>query len=197
MIRFVICVLFASLSLQAAEPYQLKAPDGWGGETIQLPPGFAKDMSLKGVEHIRFAPGMMKAQSDTFFCYAFVFELQAKPELSEQVVSNELLKYYRGLCRAVMGQQIGEVDPATFSIKLKSKTESDREYDQDVFVGSLDWVEPFATKKPQKLQLEIWVVNRKDKGNLLFACVSPRPLDAKIWNQLRQIRLGYFKSKHR
>src|SRR6476660_2607127 len=57
-------------------PFKLSAPDGWGGETMELPPGFAPDMKLKGSEHIRFAPGMMKPASDTFFSYAFVFELQ-------------------------------------------------------------------------------------------------------------------------
>ena len=67
--------------LAADEPgsAKLAAPAGWGGETIQLPPGFAPDMKLKGSEHIRFAPGMMKPDSDSFFCYAFVFELRPKP----------------------------------------------------------------------------------------------------------------------
>jgi len=46
---------------------ELAAPEGWGGETIQLPPKFASDMKLKGSEHIRFAPGMMKPLSDSFF----------------------------------------------------------------------------------------------------------------------------------
>ena len=35
----------------------LKAPKGWSGETIKLPPGFARDMKLRGIEVIRFAPG--------------------------------------------------------------------------------------------------------------------------------------------
>src|SRR5882757_9459394 len=83
-------------------PFKLSAPDGWGGETIELPPGFAPDMKLKGSEHIRFAPGMMKPGSDSFFCYAFVFELQAEPALTEAVLKDEFLKYYRGLCKAVL-----------------------------------------------------------------------------------------------
>jgi hypothetical protein len=56
--------IFGTLLL-ADEPgsFKLAAPAEWGGETIQLPPRFAPDMKLKGSEHIRFAPGMMKPDS--------------------------------------------------------------------------------------------------------------------------------------
>ncbi len=51
-------------------PIQLKAPEKWSGETITLPPGFARDMAIKGVEVIRFAPGMFDPQAEDFFSYA-------------------------------------------------------------------------------------------------------------------------------
>ncbi len=44
----------------------------WRGERIELPPRFAPTMTLKGIEEIRFAPGMFKAESDWFFSYVFV-----------------------------------------------------------------------------------------------------------------------------
>jgi hypothetical protein len=49
-----------------------------------------------------------------------------------------------------------------------------------------------ATKKPQKLNLEIrtWV---KDERNDIFVCVSPQARDAAIWKQLRSIRDDYLK----
>ena len=85
---FVFSLLMCGTILVADEPgtFKLAAPEGWGGETIQLPPGFAPDMKLKGSEHIRFAPGMMKPKSDSFFCYAFVFEVQPQPLLLSKVV---------------------------------------------------------------------------------------------------------------
>ena len=94
-IAFVLLLPVAFLSAQERVPLKLEAPDGWRGETLKLPPTFAPDMKLNGWEHIRFAPGMMKADSDTFFCYAFVFELEKHADLSEQVVNDEFLKYYR------------------------------------------------------------------------------------------------------
>lgn len=199
MLRVVLVgLLMSGLLLFAEEParFQLAAPDGWGGETIKIPPGFAPEMKLNGSEHIRFAPGMMKPASDTFFSYAFAFELESKPALTEDVVKEEFLKYYRGLCQAVLNGKHPDVDPSKFTLELKP-LKSDADPGKEAmpttrYTGTLDWVEPFATKKPQKLNLEIWTWTGKDR-NYLFACVSPQPRDAAIWKQLRTIREDYLK----
>ena len=192
-------LLISGMLLLADEPTspKLAAPTGWSGETIALPPGFAPDMKLKGAEHIRFAPGMMKPESDSFFCYAFVFEIQPKPELTEAVLKAEFLKYFRGLCKAVLNGKLPDVDPTEFTLELK-RIKSDTEASQDEksadrsiqYTGTLNWVEPFATKKPQKLNLEIRTGARKDR-NYIFVCVSPQAPDSAIWKQLHAIRDGY------
>ena len=202
MLRIFALSLLMSVTLVAFdEPRteQLAAPAEWGGETIKLPPGFAPDMKLKGTEHIRFAPGMMKPDSSSFFSYAFVFELQPKPVLTEAVVKDEFLKYYRGLCKAVLGGEQPEVDPSKFTLKLQ-RVQSDAKPTSDKkstamstrYTGTLDWVEPFATKKPQKLNLEIRTWAKKDR-NYIFVCVSPQARDAAIWKQLHKIRDDYVK----
>jgi hypothetical protein len=201
MYRMLAVSLLMSATLLASDepqPEKLAAPENWGGETIKLPPGFAPDMKLKGIEHIRFAPGMMKPNSDSFFSYAFVFEIQSKPELTETVVKNEFLTYYRGLCKAVLGES-PSVDPAKFSLKLqrvksdaKPATKIEPADDSARYTGILNWVEPFATKKPQKLNLEIQTWARKDR-NTIFVCVSPQARDAAIWKQLHKIRDDYLK----
>lgn len=194
---FVTCLLITG-TLTAADDldtFQLKAPTGWGGETIELPPGFARDMKLKGSEHIRFAPGMMKAGSPTFFSYAFVFELETTPRLTEVIVKDEFLKYYRGLCKAVLGGNGADVDQSKFTLELQRvKTDVDVADPPTQYTGVLDWVEPFATKQPQQLNLEIrtWA---KQKRNYIFACVSPQSRDAQIWQQLHQIRDDYLKKE--
>ena len=120
---FTVILLMAGAFLAADEPRPAKlvAPAGWGGETIQLPPGFSPEMKLKGSEHIRFAPGMMNPESDTFFSYTFVFELEPKPELTEAVIKEELLKYYRGLCKAVLNGEIPNLDLSGFMLQLDLK----------------------------------------------------------------------------
>jgi len=185
----------------ADEPgsFKLAAPAGWGGETIQLPPGFAPDMTLKGSEQIRFAPGMMKPESDTFFSYAFVFELQPHPALTEDVVKDEFLKYYRGLCREVLNGKPPDVDPSEFRLDLQRvKPDAQLSPDEQAtetptqYNGVLDWVEPFATQKPQRLNLEIWTWGSGER-NYIFVCVSPQARDAAIWKQLRTICDDYLK----
>lgn len=198
---FTLILLMAGVFLAADEPSpaKLAAPAGWGGETIQLPPAFAPEMELKGSEHIRFAPGMMKPESDTFFSYAFVFELEPMPELTEAVVKDEFLKYYRGLCKAVLNGKLPQVDPSKFTLELQ-RAKSDATITLDVknsdmpvlYTGTLEWVEPFATKKPQTLNLDIQTWTRKDRS-FIFACVSPQARDAAIWKQLHEIRNGYLK----
>lgn len=198
---FAVSLLMSGSVLAAEEPSPLKlaAPKGWGGETIELPPGFARDMKLKGSEHIRFAPGMMKPESVSFFSYAFVFELEPKPGLAEAVLKEEFLKYYRGLCKAVLNGKFPEVDLSEFTLELK-RVKSDAKPPPDenalatpkLYTGTLDWVEPFATKKPQKLNLEIrtWA---GDDRNYIFVCVSPQARDAAIWKELHAIRDDYLK----
>lgn len=203
---FRVCAVFlimSGASLFADEPdaFKLAAPAGWSGESIELPPGFAAEMKLKGSEHIRFAPGMMKPASDSFFSYAFVFELQPKPVLTEAVVKAEFLTYYRGLCKAVLNGKLPDVDPSEFKLELQRvKPDAKPELDDKSantatdYTGKLDWIEPFATKKPQKLNMEIRTWNRKDR-NYIFACVSPQPRDAAIWKQLHAIRDDYLKKQ--
>ncbi len=52
----------------------------WKGERIELPPGFARDLKLKGYEEIRFAPGMFKGDADDFFSYVLAFSLEPGEE---------------------------------------------------------------------------------------------------------------------
>lgn len=189
-----ISIFLCVTPMVADEPNSLKlaAPEGWGGESIQLPPGFAPDMKLKGVEHIRFAPGMMQPNSDSFFCYAFVFELDRTPALSETVIKDEILKYYRGLCKAVLRGATPELDPAKFEfdmMKVDPSSEKSSASRAD-HIGKLVWVEPFATRKTQTLHMEIRTWS-KDDQNVMFVAVSPQDRDAKIWTQLRTIRNDY------
>lgn len=151
---------------------------------------------------------MMKPASSSFFCYAFVFELQPQPHLTEAVVKDEFLKYYRGLCKAVLNGKLPDVNPSKFTLELQrvepDVEASDEEVDASsgekaadtptLYAGTLDWVEPFATKKPQKLNLEIRTWARNDR-NYVFACVSPQPKDTAIWKELRAIRDEYLKTQ--
>ena len=101
----------------------------------------------------------------------------------------------------MLNGKVPDLDPSEFTLELQ-RVKSDSKPTSDekavaaptMYTGKLDWVEPFATKKRQKLNLEIrtWATN---EHNYIFACVSPQPVDAAIWKQLHAIRDDYLKSQ--
>lgn len=162
---------------------QFDAPEDWRGETITIPPGFARDMALKGIEEIRFAPGMFKSESEDFFSYVLVFWLPNRAPLDAKEISVELLKYYRGLATAVGQGKNLKIDTKKFTIDVKAKPKQ-----KGHFTVSIDWIEPFSTGKPQKLNMEVHT-KRFESANAstLAMAVSPQPTSHKVWKQLRTV----------
>ncbi len=175
-------LLFLSLPLQA-EPKFLFNTD-WRGERIELPPGFAPALGWNGVEVIRFAPGMFEPETESFFSYALVFLLDEGSDVSPEAIQREVLVYYQGLSQAVMGSRGRTVDTSKFVYTMGEPKQSGAAIE---FTGQLDWVEPFATQQPQKLNLEIRLWKHGERPALFFA-VSPQPADHAIWTKLREIR---------
>jgi hypothetical protein len=163
----------------------------WVGERIELPPGFAPNLGWKGVEQIRFAPGMFQAEAKDFFTYVLVFLLEPKAETSEAILKRELLTYYKGLSEAVMNGKNETVDTSTFSISLTKENalESAPEKAKNVtaYTAILKWVEPFATQKNQTLRLEIHCWEHLGRP-VVLSCVSPLEREQPFWAQLRDIR---------
>ena len=183
-------VLLSSFAV-AQNASDLKAPKTWSGERITLPPGFAADMKWRGVEEIRFAPGMFKPDSESFFSYVFVFELDQEADLTQQGLQQELLVYYRGLAKAVLRGRKVEVKPETFSLQLKPQPVEGGPQGAKGYVGDLQWLEPFRTQKPQTLHMDAqaWKAGQKQS---LFVCVSPQDKQAEIWKEMYKIRSSYY-----
>lgn len=72
----------------------------WRSEIIELPPEFAPTLPA-GREELRFAPGMFKPDSETYFTYAFVLSLAPGTALDVGAMKSLLDVYYRGLIGAV------------------------------------------------------------------------------------------------
>jgi hypothetical protein len=196
-----ICALSRAQDAKDATPEALVFKTEWKGERITLPPAFAPEMGLKGIEEIRFAPGMFDVKSDSFFTYAFVFSVSADQKLPEDVIRKEILAYYRGLAKAVLKGKGVDVDAAKFAFELK-KAEAVKDASESVatpetvaqYSGTLDWVEPFATAKAQTLHFEIHAWNDpRTARNYLFVCTSPKsPGETDpVWQKLRGIRRGF------
>jgi hypothetical protein len=78
-----------------------RLPDGWRAETIPFPLGFAPELAHRGVEEIRFAPGMFDHTAPGYWSYVFVWRLEDAAALDAPALAAELALYFRGLVAAV------------------------------------------------------------------------------------------------
>lgn len=178
----------------------LEAPKEWRRERIDLPPGFAPDMTVSGFEEVRFAPGMFDEGSESFFSYVIVFVLAGEPQ-DEDALNRELLAYYRGLAAAVGPGRGFTIDADTFTLELTepeadgddaaADADDDPTDEEDVteWIGMLNWVEPFATGEAQELRIEIRVGTIEgSEASHVTMCVSPQDADAEIWEAMHEVR---------
>ena len=184
-------LLLLLLSAQDPPPYSLSAPQGWGRERMEFPLGFAKDLDHKGVEELRFAPGMFKAEAADYFSYAFMMWLDGTVSFEPQALEKDLTKYYKGLCASVAASRKLELDLTRISVKVERQEKKGRlgGEEADVCHARIDWYDPFVTGKPLTLHLELWS-RRADGGkrSCLFAIASPKEKSAAIWTALRKIQ---------
>lgn len=189
----VLAVVGAAAGQTKDKPYQIPTPKGWREESMPMPPRFAADMTWKGTEELRFAPGMYREGSDSFLSYAFLCWLDADQPTDAKAIERELLAYFRGLAKAVMPRRLNkEADVGSFTLTLKeAKQLAKRPTGEAVtaLVGELKWTEPFVTGKPQTLRLDIhaWTCD-KHKHNCVFVLASPQLESAAVWKALRDIR---------
>lgn len=193
-----IVLALAGFSLSTAQPlaqqqFDIPKPTPkWFGERIALPPkGFAPDLGLKGIEEILFAPGMFKADQPDFFTYVFLFAVEAKPVLTSEVLQKELFTYYAGLSKARLRNP--NLDTSKFSVNVRKMKHFEKKpkgsFDVASFTATVNWIEPFATRKFQTLHFELQTFKFAGSPHqYLFVCASPKPRDKAIWNTLREIR---------
>ncbi len=171
------------ISFAADDSVQVTFDTEWRGERLILPTGFAPDLSLRGIEEIRFAPGMLQPDLEDFFSYVLVFYLPNQKPLTQMQIHTELLKYYRGLAASVGRDRQPKIETDKFALALTPVEGKDGHY-----TAVLDWVEPFKTGKAQKLRFEIESVKIADmNASRLSMSVSPQKSNHPLWPVLRQV----------
>src|SRR4029077_5423153 len=98
LLAFLILIVSFSIAAnsQEAKPQLLKEPANWSFERFALPPEFAPTIPYKGVEELRFSPGMFNKDTATYFTYAFVAQLDNVTSISQNDIRDYLLKYFKG-----------------------------------------------------------------------------------------------------
>lgn len=76
-------------------------PSGWRTESFAFPIDFAPTLAHRGVEELRFAPGMFTPGDPGYWSYAFVWRLDDPADLAPDALAAELTTYYAGLAKAL------------------------------------------------------------------------------------------------
>lgn len=176
--------------IDARQRYEqvLVAPRDWLEEVLVVPPSFAPTMTFKGMEHLRLPASFRDPNSDWFLSYLFAIELSEATELTEEIVGEQLLVYFRGLADGGSDQNGNRIDTDKFSIEPQRLKvgQLDGEY-----IYTLSWREPFVNATPLKQNLRVKVIKGQNEHGVVFICGSPQKLESAVWKELLRIRTAF------
>lgn len=186
---------FAAIAAQPApQPELLPTPADWKFERIDFPLPFAPELKYQGFEELRFAPGMFKPDSETYFTYIFAMKITDDAALDAAALQSLLETYFRGLCGAVAKDKKLDIDTSKISAQVRAEQPETRRADQPEaqsvkhFRARVESFDPFVTGKPLTLNAEMMVIGMSRTDRRIFAALSPQPVDAPIWKQLRTFK---------
>jgi hypothetical protein len=185
------CVLTFSTCLQAQKDSAqlLKEPANWTFEQFPLPPSFAASIPYKGIEELRFSPGMFHKDSVTYFTYAFAARLDNTPGVKQDDIRNYLLAYFKGLCSSTASARKLVVDTGKITVSVTKKTNTDHAL---IYNAILHIFGVFADGAPVTLNMEIKVLQDPPaiKTYLIFIA-SPLDKTGQVWAELYKIQRDF------
>jgi hypothetical protein len=170
---------------EAAAGFDWPLPDGWKGETIPFPLGFAPDLPYRGVEELRFPPGFFDPDSSHFWSYAFVWMIEP-PIPDVTALERDLPAYFAGLARAVSE---GRHDLA--QVGFTAAIDGD---ESTGFTGTAVAFDAFTTGRTLTLHLRATATPCPTSGqSALIVLLSPRPPaeDDSVWKDLESVAAGF------
>ena len=174
--------LLLSIALQSspAAPASIlpPAPAGWRSERLTFPLDFAPAIDLRGVEDLRFAPGMFQPASESYFSYALALHLEGDVEIDLAFLQRFLDDYYRGLCTAVAAERKLDFDADEIEVSVRP--------DGARYRARIAMIDPFTTGEPLELELEL-ESRSLPRATELLGLASPLDPEAPIWKELRAL----------
>jgi hypothetical protein len=207
-IGVVVCLLVVSLGVSGqnnAKPEFLKEPTSWEFERFALPPTFSQTFPYKGVEELRFSPGMFNKDSVNYFSYAFVARLDNTPVFTQEQVKNYLLVYFKGLCASTAKQRNLTIDTSQITVstepgvRMSGSPQTPGSAGKQItnsgpptYNALIRLFGVFADGAPVTLNAEIKVLSdSKTQTTFLVFIASPQPKSHPIWQALYEIQKGF------
>jgi hypothetical protein len=167
-------------------PYFLLSPNKWQVERFPIPIDFAPQISYKGVEEIRFAPGWADQKSEQYWSYAYLWWLEGEQKVNAAILESNLTAYYQGLVgRNITSSKIpsNKVVPIKVSIK-PTKTQAE---DIVSYTGSISMLD-YMSSKPIVLNCLVHVKKCKSENTTaIFIELSPQSYTHPIWREMNRI----------
>jgi hypothetical protein len=169
------------------KPFVYNAPSAWSHETIIFPMDFAPEISYKGFEELRFAPGWGDPNSSDKWAYTILWWLDGVYNFNEKTLQQNLESYYTGLTkrRAIAEKlDMNAWTPAKSQVQKIKTSKGDRE----TFTATTAIFDSQVTKKPGTLYFKIHVKDCPDKTKtILLIEVAENVFTAAAWQQLDKI----------
>jgi hypothetical protein len=190
------CVQWIKQSLKIFNPqtyspvYLLPVPEGWSTEQFSLPPDFAKQLPLKGVEDLRFSQGWGDVKSDEHWSYAFLWWLEGRPDIDASFIQENLKTLYTGLvARNIIPRKIPK--EKLFPVEVKIRSIKTMPGDLKTFEGTVHMLD-YMPQTPMTMNVRIHNKDCTDKthSSLLFE-VSPKPFDHSNWQKLDKLNTDF------
>jgi len=187
----ILCVIVSLFGLGAGAPgpdrapVLLKGPADWRFEKMSIPPGFAPDIKLRGVEEVRFAPGMFDTGSPNYFTYVLAVSIDGAEVIDAAAIKDFLDKYYRGLSARVGRRKQLAPDVSQIQAVVTSGPSSGA---GGHYQAKVPFFDTFSDGRKIALNIEIRVTAKPAaKKTLLTLLISPQPPAAEVWKKLREI----------
>ncbi|WP_420571158.1 hypothetical protein [Kordia sp.] len=159
------------------------ADDSWRQEIISMPIGFAPQIPHKGIEEVRFAKGWSTKESDTFWTYAFLWNVEITKTLTTDQLELYMQYYFDGLMN-VVNKEKDKVVPKTVALFLKKETDTDH------FVGKIQLYDAFHTKNIITLYCTVSQKNcAAQKKSMILFRFSPKKFGDTTWDELNTVKL--------
>jgi len=161
----------------------LKTPADWRLERIPMPPGFARDIRLRGQEEIRFAPGMFNPQSPNYFTCIISIVADDEPVIDAPALKEFLEQYYQGLSVAVGRRK--QLKPDLAQMKATVKDGPPAPVATTTYQADMIFFDSFSDGRKITLHIEATVNPlhaTKQTGLLLL--VSPSAPGSEPWKAL-------------
>lgn len=162
-------------------PYAWPARRGWKADTRRFPLPYAPEVTYRGIEDVRFAPGFFDPKAETYWSYVFAFILEDPAELTPAELSRDLTSFFAGLAKSV---DPGRFDGAAHRALVHAAGAQG-------YRGTIDTVDAFGDGRALRLHLE--GERFRCGGQLVaIASLSPQPREsARVWAALEDQRQAF------